>query len=165
MRMIYRVKQFISSMTAKITEEDRAFYKKYLTLKESVLFERLKVYDQKHSLHVAYLLKEKTDGNEEMIRLGLLHDIGKQVYPLNPFQKGIMVILDKMSKGSVKKYDQIKMIYSYYEHPMIGYEILKQEGGYEESFLQLIKSHHIKGNMNINIDDRLLNLQEADDQA
>ena len=163
--MIYRVKQVIDAMTAKITEEDRAFYKTYLTLKETVLFERLKVYDQKHSIRVAYLLKDKTDGNEEMIRLGLLHDIGKQVYPLNPFKKSIMVLLDKMSKGAVKKYDQIKMVHSYYEHPMIGYELLKQEGGYEESFLQLIKSHHIRGNININIDDRLLNLQAADDEA
>lgn len=163
--MLYRIKQFIKGMTAKITEEDKAFYKKYLTLKETVLFERLKRYDQKHSLAVAYILKEKTDINEEMIRLGLLHDIGKQVYPLNLFKKGSMVILDKVTKGRIKRYQNIRMVESYYEHPQWGYELLKEEGGYEEAFLQIIKSHHMKGSFNINIDKRLFMLQEADDLA
>lgn len=163
--MLYRIKQFIKGMTAQITEEDKAFYKKYLTLKETVLFERLKRYDQRHSLDVAYILKDKTDMNEEMIRLGLLHDIGKQLYPLHPIKKGMMVLLDKMTKGNIKQYQNVNMVKSYYEHPQWGYELLKEEGGYEEAFLQLIKSHHMKGSLNINIDERLSLLQEADDMA
>lgn len=163
--MFYRIHQFLEAMTAQITQEDLTFYKKYLTLKETVLFEKLKVYDQKHSLRTAYWLKEKTGGNKEMIRLGLLHDIGKLVYPLNPFKKAIMVLVDKGSKGRLKGHSKLRMVKGYYDHPQLGYELLKAEGGYEETFLQLIRMHHTKGSSHEPVDDRLKWLQEADDQS
>lgn len=163
--MCYRIKQLFWALTAKVTEEERDFYKTYLSLKEIVLFEKLKVYDQKHSLRVAYLLKEKLGINEEMMRLGLLHDIGKIVTPLNPIEKGIMVLGDHLSHGQMKKFDKNLKIKSYYKHGEIGYELLKQEGNYEEDFLTIIKVHHVQDSVLYHQDKRLILLQEADNKA
>ena len=163
--MIYRLKQFFNAMTAKITEADRKFYKKYLSHQEVMLFEKLKHYDQKHSLQVAYLIEEKTSGNPKMIKAGLLHDIGKQVYPLGPFQKGIMVILDRLTKGRIKSLNKWKMVRGYYEHPDFGYQILEKEACYDEEFLELIKCHHMKSGYDQNIKAQLYILQEADNES
>lgn len=161
--MLYRVEQFINALRAKITAEDKAFYKRYLTLKEVVLFEKLKVYDQKHCIRVAQLLKQELEDNNELIRLGLLHDIGKIQYPLNPIKKAIIVGLDYFSKGKIKKYRQFKLISAYYEHAQIGYELLKEEGGYSEEFLNSIKNHHT--NKVSEPASFLSLLQEADNRA
>ena len=159
--MFYRVQQFIRAMTASLSYEEEQWIKVYLTPKEQELFFRLKVYEQKHCLCVAKLLDEWTSGREEMIRLGLLHDIGKIVYPLNPIEKSIIVILHKVTNGRIKKFKRLKIIKCYYEHPMIGYEILNNQDHYEETFLECIKAHHEKSTVR-KIESNLALLQKAD---
>ena len=155
--MFYRVKQFVKAITAKVSQEEIKWVKRYLSEAECSLFFKLRIYEQRHCLDVAYLLKEKTQESQEMIRLGLLHDIGKMVYPLNPIEKSIMVILDKASKGRMRKLKKFKMVKCYYEHAQIGYELLKKQGHYEEAFLEIIKQHHSVGHTS-----KLRLLTEAD---
>lgn len=143
--MIHRIKQFIHAMTAKMREEDQLFVKKHLNKKEQELFFQLRVYEQTHSVRVARHMKENECNIEEeqdMIRIGLLHDIGKIKYPLNPIEKSIIVVLDKMTKGNIKKMRRLKMVKCYYEHAQIGYELLCALGGYDAEFLEAIKYHH-----------------------
>ena len=159
MKMFYRMQQFIKAITATVGKEEREWVKEYLTKEECILFFKLKVYEQRHCIDVAKILEERTNSQKEMIRLGLLHDIGKIVYPLNPIQKGVMVLLDQITKGSIKRCSQSKMVKCYYEHPNLGYKLLKEMGDYNEVFLGKIKNHH-----NQNIQDLDLNLlQEVDD--
>lgn len=140
--MFYRMQQFMKTITASMTENEKRWVKDYLTQREQALFFRLKVYEQKHALCVAKLLGEWTNESREMIRLGLLHDIGKILYPLNPIEKSLMVILHKVTAGKIKSLSQIKMVKCYYEHPILGYELLSREGVYEQVFLECIKGHH-----------------------
>ena len=130
--MFYRIKQFVSAVTAKITQEDVDFVRTYLGQSERELFFRLKPYEQKHCIEVATKLKRMTHNDREMIRLGLLHDVGKTVYPLNPIEKSIIVVLDRISRGKIKKYSNCKMVKCYYEHPHIGYHLMKNQGNYDE---------------------------------
>lgn len=142
--MFYRVKQFIAAITARITKEDVDFVRTYLSQSERALFFRLKPYEQRHCIEVANKLKKMAHNDREMIRLGLLHDVGKTVYPLNPIEKSIIVVLDHVSKGKIKKYSKCKMVKCYYEHPQIGYHLMKKQGDYDEAFLNKIKKHHEK---------------------
>lgn len=155
--MFYRVKQFMKAITAKVSPEEKQWVKRYLSETEYSLFIRLKIYEQRHCIDVACLLKEKTQEDPEMIRLGLLHDIGKIVYPLNPIEKSLMVVLDKLSNRKISQFKKMKMVKCYYGHPQLGYELLKQQGQYDEDFLEIIKQHHLEGHA-----PKLLLLQEAD---
>lgn len=143
-KMIYRIKQFFWALTAQITQEEQKFIKHYLSPQEIELFDKLKIYEQKHSVNVAKALQKDItyDNPKEMIRVGLLHDIGKIKYPIGPVRKSIMVLLDKFTKGKIAQYNQLKMVRCYYEHPQIGYEMLKERGGYSKEFLEIIQKHH-----------------------
>lgn len=156
--MFYRVKQFIKAVTARVTDEEMEWVKGYLSKKEWQLFMRLKVYEQRHCIDVAKLLKEWTKGEREMIRLGLLHDIGKIQYPLNPIEKSMIVVLDKITKGTIQKWYTLKMVQCYYHHPQMGYEQLSALETYEVWFLESIRNHHNA----LVVDERTRLLQQAD---
>ena len=140
--MRYRVQQFIKAITASISEEEKEWVESYLSPKESTLFFKLKIYEQRHCIDVTKLLAIQTEENRELVRLGLLHDIGKTKCPLNPIEKSIIVILDKMTKGAIKKWTSLKMVKCYYDHAEIGYQLLKNLDHYDEEFLGSIRKHH-----------------------
>lgn len=156
-RMFYRIGQFIKAVTAKVTTEDLNFVKQYLNEKELELFFKLKLYEQRHCIDVANQLRIMTLEDAEMIKLGLLHDIGKIRYPLHPIEKSVIVVLDRLTAGRIKKYNKYKIVKCYYEHPQIGYDLLQTLGTYEEGFLKLVQKHHQKEN-----NPKLLLLQQAD---
>lgn len=143
---LYRVKQFYWSITSKINEDDIEIIDKYLDEKEKVLFKKLSAYEQKHSVNVAKdMIKASKENNikkDYLIKAALLHDIGKIYKKINPIEKSILVILDNISKGKIKKYSGIKIIDVYYNHGDKGYKLLKDIGDYDERFLYLIKNHH-----------------------
>lgn len=159
--MINRVKQFILAITAHLSEEDISYSLKYLNKEEWVLFNQLKEDEKKHSIRVAQKLALLSGGNVELIKVGLLHDIGKTVVPLTIREKVLMVALDKITHGRIAKKTQLKMVKGYYKHPLLGYYLLKSKGDYTESFLYLIKEHHTKQEEK-NI--YLQWLQQADDE-
>lgn len=142
---LYRIKQFYWSITAKINEEDINYLKKYLNDNEIALFNELAVIDQKHSINVAKNLEKYCDTNkikkDILVKSGILHDIGKVGYKSNVFNKSIMVLLNKFTKGKVKKYKNIKMVDMYYNHAELGYNILKGCNS-DDELLYLIKNHH-----------------------
>lgn len=142
--MIYRIKQFIWAITARLDKTEEAFIKQYLLEDEQYLFNQLKVYEQKHCITVAKGLIKMYHGEEvrEMIRLGLLHDIGKIKYPIGPIRKSIMVLLNKVTKGRAKQWCHLNMAKCYYDHPEIGYALLKQRGQCTNEFLKLVREHH-----------------------
>lgn len=144
--MLYRVKQFVWAVTAKLTPEEEQWIRTYLTDKEEQLFGQLKVYEQKHSVTVAREAAKhyNVQNKEQFIRMSLLHDIGKIVYPIGPIRKSVMVLLDKFTKGKVSKYTFMKMVRCYYQHPELGYQLLKEKGEYDEAFLLGIRNHHLQ---------------------
>lgn len=151
--MINRVKQFTKGLTAKVTDEEYNWVKTHLTPEEYHLFLQLRRDEQRHCIDVARVFKE-----EDMIRLGLLHDIGKLRYPLNLSEKSLMVIADKLTKGKIKNLNQLNIVKGYYEHPKIGQELLMTIGQTDRVFLERVKNHH-----NTHIKDKKLQIfQEVD---
>lgn len=146
-----RIKQFIRCITAKLNNEDELFIDKYLNNYEKNLLYKLPIYDIKHSVNVARDIDNNTNSIDiqnvnieykQLIKSALLHDIGKAYKPLNPIEKSIIVILNSLTKGKLRKYkEKSKKIYVYYSHGEEGYKILENKG-YNQEFLEVIRYHH-----------------------
>ena len=153
----YRIKQFFWSLTAKIDEKDFNYLKKNLNNKELQLFLKLSKQEQKHSVKVARDVeiecKKRKSKPGELVKISLLHDIGKIYKKLNVIDKSILVLADRITNGNIRKINRLKKIEVYFNHGAIGYEILKNSG-ISERALYLIKNHHnnnIIGDMELNI--------------
>lgn len=142
--------------------DDKMYVKKYLNDAEFVLFNKLSIHEQKHSVNVAKDVEKECKLNfidsNNLIKAALLHDIGKIKVPINLIDKSIIVILDKITKGKIKKFSSIKKIYIYYNHGYEGYCLIK--GLENDEVLFLVKSHQNKigNNLKLNI------LQKCDDK-
>lgn len=145
---MYRVKQFIWAIKSIVEEVDYKFVDKFLSIHERQLFNKLSKSDKHHSIRVskdAIDIIEKSNYDvklEKVAKAALLHDIGKIDAGLNIFEKSIMVILDKASKGKFKKYSNIKQVDIYYNHPEKGIDLLKKIDIYDKEFLDSIRYHH-----------------------
>ncbi|KGM95210.1 HD family phosphohydrolase [Clostridium novyi A str. 4552] len=168
--MMQRVKQFYMNVTSKVTHDDRIFIENYLNKNEMKLFYNLSISEQCHSVRVAKDIKKYLDNKneylkykfhkKELIRVALLHDIGKIKCHLNVFEKSILVLLDKFTKGRLKNFKSIKKVNVYYNHGIMGEDILNKMR-YSERFLYLVKNHHnndIIGDMELDI------LKKCDDR-
>ena len=164
MMSLYRVKQFYRSMVSKLNDEDIDFIKSYLETYELQLFHQLPTYDQKHCINVARDVKstcnQRNLQSKDLIKVALLHDIGKIYNSMNPIDKSIMVIMHNITNGKIKAYKNIKNVNIYYNHGDIGYNLLRKYG-YNDRFLFLVKNHH---NNNIIDDKELELLKECDDR-
>lgn len=142
---LYRIKQFYWSIASQIDEDDNEYVKKYLNKEELKLFYKLSIVEQKHCLRVAYSLSELCNkeniNKERLIKTALLHDIGKISKKISIVDKSLLVIGDKVSKGKLRNYKNIKKIDVYYNHGDKGYNILKNIEK-DERILYLVKNHH-----------------------
>ena len=142
-RILYRFKQFFFAMTASMFEEDRVYARQYLDIKESAFFFGLPDYEQKHSVIVAQKMQKfahnRTDLDIKLlVRLGLLHDIGKAATRLSVIDKSLLVILQHFlhplydylaSKGADdRSFFLFRKFYVHKNHGRIGSEMLKRVG-------------------------------------
>lgn len=151
---LYRVKQFYWAITSPFRKVDKDYIEKHLTKEEMRLFYRLTKGEILHCVRVARaaglyydeLIEEGEQlsfSKEDIIRLSLLHDVGKIKIPINVVQKSIIVILHKLTKGRLKRYSNFKHVYIYYNHPREGLQLLNKDN-YSEDFLDAVASHHHK---------------------
>lgn len=155
--MIVRIKQFFCGLFAKITKNEHDLIKNYLTKEEQILFYKLQIFEQKHCLNVANDIKKDFPNNKSLIRIGLLHDIGKIKCPLSLIDKSIVVLLDKVTKSKIKSFNHPKIL-CYYNHAFYSYEILKNlKISKEELFV--ILNHHNKSE-----DEKICQFQFYDDK-
>ncbi|MCR1953140.1 MULTISPECIES: HDIG domain-containing metalloprotein [unclassified Clostridium] len=146
---LYRVKQFIWGFTSLFKEIDYKYISEFLNEDEIKIFNKLKHNDKHHCIRVckdSIKMKYDLDIDIDVYKLGkaaLLHDVGKSKKHLSLMEKSVVVLLDKATKGKIKKYDNIKQIDIYYNHPKIGLDILKGFD-YDKEFLQVIRYHHNK---------------------
>ena len=140
--MIYRVKQFLQGVFAKISEQDKNFINKYLNEKEQLILFKLRCSEQYHSLKVAYGCLESMPENRSLIRAALLHDIGKVGSNLNLINKSLVVLAMKFKVDTKTLPLFLQRAIEYKDqHPEIGYQLLTSYNiaPYE---LLLIKNHH-----------------------
>lgn len=165
--VIYRIKQFLWTVTSSFKPIDKSIIYKYLNDEEVKLFFLLRVSEQHHSIRVCKdALMRSYDINyidkKKLARIALLHDIGKINSNLNVIDKSILVILDKITSGKLKRYEDIKKIDYYYNHPKKSVDLLKHVKKYDDEFLEAIEKHHynkIESNIYLKI------IKEADNNS
>lgn len=148
---MYRVKQFIWACVSPLKSIDYNLLNRYLTKKEKRLFRQLKVSEQQHSIRVCNKALEMNNNScdidkGKMAKIALLHDVGKGNCSLNIFEKSIIVVLDKLTKGKIEEVNN-KKIDIYYNHPHESVKMLKKINKYDDEFLEAIEKHHTKNDV------------------
>jgi len=156
MAFMYRVKQFLWSLDTSMDLEDIEYAKMNLSAPQHELFSRLSRQEQKHSIKVAREVEEECtkEGTDpaDMVRVALLHDVGKLNARLNSIDKSLLVLGDKFSGGRIRNL-RWRKVGVYFNHGAMGRELLKGMGLSERS-LYLIENHHnreIEGDRELDI--------------
>ncbi|SCY27646.1 HD domain-containing protein [Alkaliphilus peptidifermentans] len=140
--MIYRIKQFVSGLTARMNPEDHLFIKSYLNEKEQQLFYKLRASEQVHSSKVAYGCQSEAPTNTNLIKAALLHDVGKIDSNLTLINKSLVVIVSKLGiKNDLLPGFLKKSVYFKNQHAKIGYDYLKTIDT-DPDILKLVRDHH-----------------------
>ncbi|MCI6276104.1 MAG: HDIG domain-containing protein [Clostridium sp.] len=165
--MIYRIKQFVWGIISPFKSIDMEYLKENLTNDELEIFLKLKLNEQHHSLRVAKMCEEIVINENQDVdlkklkKIALLHDVGKVKKHLNLIDKSILVILNKVTHGAIKKYTNIDKVDVYYNHAEYGANILKGMA-YDEEFIYVIRNHH----KNVSIHNKMLYiLKKSDDMS
>jgi hypothetical protein len=97
-----RLSQFVSAVTASVTPGERTLLAELLNARERRLFERMPLFDQRHSLDVYHTLVRAGHAEPALLKAALLHDCGKvddngRGTPLLYY--GIFVVLQRITPG------------------------------------------------------------------
>lgn len=90
---MYRVKQFLGALTARIAEDDERELYRLLTPSQRELFRRMAPADQHHSLDVCRTLLHEGDDDPDLLVAALLHDAGKSAGHIWLWQRTLIVVL------------------------------------------------------------------------
>jgi putative nucleotidyltransferase with HDIG domain len=155
-RLSHRFNQFFFALTSRISDDDRAFVRKHLTIEETALFEQLPDDIKKHSIDISRKLLDVAHGHTKeinqkvLVRAGLLHDIGKGLVRLSVFDRVHLVLLrrlvrplyDKLASygGGEGSRGVFRKFYVHKEHASIAAKLL-EGAGTEGKVVSIIRSH------------------------
>jgi hypothetical protein len=95
--LCYRVWQFFTALRAQVSDEELSQIARVLTPASLALFRSMAIQDQRHSLDVYTTLQQAGHTNPHLLTAALLHDVGKSITRLYPWQRAIIVLLDRFS--------------------------------------------------------------------
>lgn len=148
----YRLKQFWFGMFSAYTPADEAFARSFLSSQEIALFNQLPSFEKKHAAVVAKKMLDLALYNPELdqrklVRLGLLHDIGKVSERNSVLTKSCLVIFRFLfpavydwvaEKGKNKA--RFRKFYIHKHHGAVGAALLEKMGESSE-IISMIKKH------------------------
>jgi hypothetical protein len=138
----------------KLNDADIAFLRDYLNKQEQILFYSLPAYDQRHSLDVAYTVRDllgkrtKIDPNK-LYKAALLHDVGKAPARLRVRDRVCQALFFTLlppladylaNRGSETTGYWRRILFFYKYHPRLGAALVK--GISSNEVLNLIECHH-----------------------
>jgi hypothetical protein len=101
-RILYRTRQFWNAVGTKPAEIDLQAIRQILTPRQMTLFSRLQPGEQAHSIHAYHMLIERAENHPDLITATLLHDVGKTLYPLHLWERGLIVLAKALFPRQVK---------------------------------------------------------------
>lgn len=150
-----RVRQVWAALHAVITDADRELVQAYLNEAEQALFWAMNLPDQYHCLGVVRSARQLAVGRADveerfLIRLALLHDVGKKKGDVSTKDKIAMVLLHRLAPG-VRKWGREgrggkvsnarHAIHVYFHHPERSARLLAA-AGCEAALVEAVKRHH-----------------------
>ncbi len=104
----HRYRQFRQAVKSRLTLSDIEFVRLYLPQIEQVMFYRMALQDQRHSLLLAqtFLGRQHTHDytwvdKTTFIRAALLHDVGKSFLPISVWSRSLYVLLQNWKDGAL----------------------------------------------------------------
>jgi hypothetical protein len=90
---VYRVRQFLDALAARIDEDDEQELARLLTPPQRELFRRMAPNDQRHALNVCATLHQAGYDDPDLLKAALLHDAGKAAGRIWLWQRTLIVLL------------------------------------------------------------------------
>jgi len=89
----YRFWQFWQSLKGSLGENEWQKVERILSPEELSLFKQLPIPDQNHSLRVLKTLEANDEGDLDLLKAALLHDLGKIKFPLRRWERVFAVLV------------------------------------------------------------------------
>lgn len=146
MRLSYRFQQFWKALTARPTQDDLVLARTVLTPEQFNLFTRLQPSEQAHSLGIYHALQAEGRREPDLLAAALLHDIGKSCYPLQIWERVLIVaaktILPEQTErwGYTRSSGWRRPFVVAKQHPAWGAE-LAQNAGASSLLVEVIRRH------------------------
>ena len=169
MKPLYRVRQFFGGLFARVTEADRREADLVLPLQARGWFRSLPRDLQWHGLRVMRALRRSGVDRSEVLAAGLLHDAGKAVASIGPFQRATIVVMQHVAPKWSARYSNVdwrsvhgpaRWLAVAYRHPQIAAEQARQ-CGCDPLTIDLIRRH--QDHHGVDTDPLLIVLQRVDD--
>jgi hypothetical protein len=165
LRILYRARQFIGGLTARVTEADRHEADGVLPPAARTWFRSLPRDLQWHGLNVMNNLRQAGHDRAELLAAALLHDAGKAAASSGPVQRALIVLAPewvarraRLDWRSARGLDRVMAVAA--QHPQIAAERAAQ-CGCDPITIDLIRRHQDQAGA----DDNLLRaLQQVDDR-
>ena len=145
--MMYRVRQFWAAVrNHPLDQADLTPAKRILTEEQMALFSRLQPSEQAHGLHVLQTLRNTGESHPDLLTAALLHDIGKIKYPLQVWERVIIVLCKRLAPRKLVAWGNStpggwkRPFVVAVQHPKWG-AILAAQAGTNELATRLIKNH------------------------
>lgn len=162
-RVAYRGRQFLGSLRARVSAEERAAVAGVLTPSEQRLFESMTVRDQRHGLDVYDRLRCQGEDDPFLLRAALLHDVGKG--RLSVWHRAVYVVLSAGAPSLLRRLAAEEVVgwrralWRCLHHPEIGAALAAEAGSVPE-VVRLIRLQEADAE-----GDRRLSLLRAADEA
>lgn len=98
------MRQFWAALTAAPSEQDLQRLEQVLSPSLMELFLRQQSGEQHHSLKIYDRLVENGERSPELLAAALLHDVGKSRLPLRPWERALVVIVEYLAPGLVRRW-------------------------------------------------------------
>jgi hypothetical protein len=91
-RIFYRTCQFWQALGANLSPEDLDLVREVLAPSQRRLFEQLQMSEKVHSMKVLRALLDQGENHPDLFVAALLHDVGKSRFPLNMWDRILIVV-------------------------------------------------------------------------
>jgi hypothetical protein len=147
-RAIYRVRQGLQNLSARVEPESVGLANEYLSPAERQLFARMEPADQRHSVGVLRSLLSMGIEDATLLKAALLHDVGKSRCRIGVVHRTVAVLLTAIF-GELPSFAWQRNtgfwmpFYVLENHPRIGAVMLARAGS-EERVWRLTELHQLE---------------------